>query len=100
MRCFEEDEESCLPKSDEVLVVIENMIIGFKLARVCVRVIYIYIRARCSSLMSEGKKVVVWCLVLLFSQPSKLFDWFFEKPAFCCFLRHARVQKKKGETNF
>ena len=49
--------------------------------------------------MSEGKKVVVWCLVLLFSQPSKLFDWFFEKPAFCCFLRHA-YKKKKGETNF
>lgn len=43
MRCFEEDEESCLPKSDEVLVVIENMIIGFKLACVCVRDIYIYI---------------------------------------------------------
>jgi len=43
VRCFEEDEESCLPKSDEVLVVIENMIIGFKLACVCVRDIYIYI---------------------------------------------------------
>jgi len=34
VRCFEEDEESCLPKRDEVLVVIENMIGGFKL--VCV----------------------------------------------------------------
>ena len=46
VRCFEEDEESCLPKSDEVLVVIENMIIGFKLARVCVCVrVFIYIRA-------------------------------------------------------
>jgi len=45
VRCFEEDEESCLPKSDEVLVVIENMIIGFKLACVCVCVcLYIYAR--------------------------------------------------------
>ena len=44
MRCFEEDEESCLPKRDEVLVVIENMIGGFKL--VCVMIyIYIYINA-------------------------------------------------------
>jgi hypothetical protein len=39
--------------------------------------VYIYTRATLLSLMSEGKKVVVWCLVLLFSQPSKLFDWFF-----------------------
>ena len=41
VKCFrEEDEESCLPKSAEVLVVIENMTIIIKLA--CV---YIYIRA-------------------------------------------------------
>ena len=40
---FEEDEESCLPKRDEVLVVIESMIGGFKL--VCVMYIYIYINA-------------------------------------------------------
>jgi len=44
VRCFEEDEESCLPKRDEVLVVIENMIGGFKL--VCVMCIYIYIYKR------------------------------------------------------
>ena len=40
VRCFEEDEESCLPKRDEVLVVIVNIIIGFKLVCVCV---FIYI---------------------------------------------------------
>ena len=44
VRCFEEDEESCLPKRDEVLVVIENMIGGFKL--VIYIYIYIYINAR------------------------------------------------------
>ena len=44
MRCFEEDEESCLPKRDEVLVGIENMIGGFKLVCACVCVfIYIYL---------------------------------------------------------
>ena len=65
MRCFEEDEESCLPKRDEVLVVIENMIGGFKL--VCVCVIYIYKRACCSSLMREEKKVVFVSRSALFS---------------------------------
>ena len=54
VRCFEEDEESCLPKRDEVLVVIESMIGGFKL--VC-----------CSSLMSEEKKVACVSRSALFS---------------------------------
>ena len=65
VRCFEEDEESCLPKRDEVLVVIENMIGGFKL--VCDIYIYIYKRACCSSLMSEEKKVVFVSRSALFS---------------------------------
>ena len=43
---------SCLPKRDEVLVVIENMMMIIILVRV-----FIYIRACCSSLM-EGKKSV------------------------------------------
>ena len=68
LKCFEEDEESCLPKRDEVLVGIENMIGGFKLVCACVCV-YIYISARFfSSLMIEGKKrCFVLSLVLLFS---------------------------------
>ena len=77
MRCFEEDEESCLPKRDEVLVVIENMIGGFKL--VCV-MIYIYKRGRCSSLMSEEKKVACVSRSALFSAV-KPFRRFFLKPA-------------------
>ena len=81
MRCFEEDEESCLPKRDEVLVVIENMIGGFKL--VCVMYIYIYINAGvcCSSLMSEEKKVACVSRSALFSAV-KPFRRFFLKPAF------------------
>lgn len=71
MKCFEEDEESCLPKSAEVLVVIENMtMIIIKLVRV-----YIYTRGDLKkSLMTirEGKKVFV-CLVLR-SPPSKLYS--------------------------
>ena len=67
MRCFEEDEESCLPKRDEVLVVIENMIGGFKLVCVIYIYIYIYKRACCSSLMSEEKKVVFVSCSALFS---------------------------------
>ena len=47
MRCFEEDEESCLPKRDEVLVGIENMIGGFKLVCACVCV-FIYISFKLS----------------------------------------------------
>ena len=59
LKCFEEDEESCLPKRDEVLVGIENMIGGFKLVCVCVCV-YIYISARfCSSLIGEEKKIAL-----------------------------------------
>ncbi len=57
VRCFEEDEESCLPKRDEVLVVIENMIGGFKL--VCVMYIYIYIYINAGVLLEfdeRGKK--------------------------------------------
>ena len=80
MRCFEEDEESCLPKRDEVLVVIENMIGGFKL--VIYIYIYIYKRACCSSLMREEKKWCL-CLVLRFSQPSNpLFVGFFKNLLF------------------
>ena len=46
LKCFEEDEESCLPERDEVLVGIESMIGGFKLVCACVCVyIYIYMRA-------------------------------------------------------
>lgn len=68
VKCFEEDEESCLPKSAEVLVVIENMTIIIKLVRV-----YIYTRGdlKKSLTTTEGKKVFV-CLVLR-SPPSKLY---------------------------
>lgn len=94
MKCFrEEDEESCLPKSAEVLVVIENMTILIKLA--CV---YIYIYARGFEEKFdddwEGKKVFV-CLVLR-SPPSKLYVLvgFFLNLLFVSFC----VQKKG--TNF
>ena len=76
MRCFEEDEESCLPKRDEVLVVIESMIGGFKL--VCV--MCIYKRGRVS-LRSEEKKVACVSRSALFSAV-KPFRRFFLKPAF------------------
>lgn len=45
MKCFEEDEESCLPKSAEVLVVIENMtMIIIKLVRVYIYIVQVVLK--------------------------------------------------------